>query len=572
MSDAAQQISTPNRALQSVVLGVGFALLVAVVLGCAWLLQQQAEDAADVRRVLELQNRYSRALSLLQDAETGQRGFLLTEDENYLKPFQGTAIAFAQEMAEIEKLIVRKDRLPELRGIRDLAAAKFAEIDSTIAKMLANDKSGAVEIVKTNRGKLIMDEVRVMMARMLAFDDRILKESLSEANENARLLQWGILAAILFVTLLAFYVIVTHRRHVRALISAITQRERAESQVRQMQKMQAIGQLTGGIAHDFNNMLAIIIGSLSLLQKRLARGDTDVARYSEAAMEGAQRAATLTSRLLAFSRQQPLMPVTLDLNKTVAGMSELLRRTLGENIHMETVLAGGLWRAHSDPSELENAILNLCVNARDAMPEGGRLTIETANSYLDEAYAADHMEVPAGQYVQIAISDTGTGMSKDVAARAFDPFFTTKPVGKGTGLGAIAGLRLREAKRRSRENLFGVAGYDRENLPAPHPPRRGRGTAAEAAASAGQLRRDYSRGGGRRSGSHHQRVGSARTRLHRCACRVRGYGARKTENASRRQPAVHRHRYAGHERPRAGDPSAQGFSKPESAVHDRLHA
>jgi signal transduction histidine kinase/CheY-like chemotaxis protein len=435
MYGADTSVTSPSRRLQSAVLALGFGLLVAVVLGCAWLVQQQAADSADVRRVLELQSRYTKALSLLQDAETGQRGYLLTEDENYLQPYRGAATGFAEEMNAIEKLIVRPDRLPELRSIRDLAAAKFSEMDTTIARFRANDKIGALDIVKTDRGKLVMDEVRTSLGRMVAFDDRILKEGLAEANETASLLQWGILAAIIVVLALAFYVIMANREHVRALVQLIAQRERAESQLRQMQKMQAIGQLTGGIAHDFNNMLAIIIGSLSLLQKRIARGDMDVSRYSDAAMEGAQRAAALTSRLLAFSRQSPLMPLTLDLNKTVAGMSELLRRTLGENIQMETVLAGGLWRTHADPGELENAIVNLSVNARDAMPNGGRLTIETANCYLDEAYAADHPEVPAGQYVMVAVTDNGMGMSKETLARAFDPFYTTKPIGKGTGLG-----------------------------------------------------------------------------------------------------------------------------------------
>jgi signal transduction histidine kinase len=262
-----------------------------------------------------------------------------------------------------------------------------------------------------------------------------LKENLAEATQSGRYIQYGTAAAVFLVLLLAIYVMVTTSHSIRSLVALISQRDRAEIQIRQMQKMQAVGQLTGGIAHDFNNMLAIIIGSLSLMQKRLARGETNVAQYADAAMEGAQRAATLTSRLLAFSRQQPLMPVTLDLNKTVSGMSELLRRTLGENVHMETVLAGGLWKTHADPGEIENAVLNLCVNARDAMPEGGRLTIETANCFLDDAYSADHPEVPAGQYVLVAVSDTGTGMTKDTMGRAFDPFFTTKPTGKGTGLG-----------------------------------------------------------------------------------------------------------------------------------------
>jgi signal transduction histidine kinase/CheY-like chemotaxis protein len=435
MSEIASSTRSPNRRLQSAVLSIGFALLVAVVLGCAWLVNEQAESNADVRRVLELQSRFTKALAILQDAETGQRGFLITRDESYLAPYRGAQTEFNQELDAIEKLIVREERRPELASIRSLAASKFAELEATIARLRAGDLEGAVNLVKTGRGKQVMDRVRETIATMVAFDDRILKERLAEANNEGWSIQYGIISAILLVLLLAVYVIATTSRHVRSLTALITQRDRAEGQVRQMQKMQAVGQLTGGIAHDFNNMLAIIIGSLSLMQKRLARGETNVAQYADAAMEGAQRAATLTSRLLAFSRQQPLMPVTLDLNKTVSGMSELLRRTLGENIHMETVLAGGLWRTHADPGEIENAILNLCVNARDAMPEGGRLTVETANCFLDDTYAADHPEVPAGQYVMIAVSDTGVGMTKETMSRAFDPFFTTKPAGKGTGLG-----------------------------------------------------------------------------------------------------------------------------------------
>ena len=215
---------------------------------------------------------------------------------------------------------------------------------------------------------------------------------------------------------------------------AVQERLRAEDQIRQMQKMEAVGQLTGGIAHDFNNMLAIVIGGLNLVQRRLAKGDTDVGQFISGAMEGANRAATLTQRLLAFSRQQPLSPQALKANDMVSDMSELLRRTLGETIQMETVLAGGLWQTYADAGQLENVVLNLAVNARDAMPDGGRLTIETANCHLDSAYAAEH-GVAEGQYVLVAVTDNGSGMPPEVAAKAFDPFFTTKGVGKGTGLG-----------------------------------------------------------------------------------------------------------------------------------------
>ena len=204
--------------------------------------------------------------------------------------------------------------------------------------------------------------------------------------------------------------------------------------LRQSQKMDAVGQLTGGIAHDFNNMLAVVIGSLDLLSRRLG-SDERARRYVDAASDGARRAALLTQRLLSFSRQQPLEPKATDLNKLVSGMSDLLGHSIGADIRLETVLAGGLWRVHVDPNQLENVILNLVVNARDAMPDGGRLTIETQNAHLDDRYAATHPGVAAGQYALLAVTDTGSGMPEDIIAKAFDPFFTTKAVGKGTGLG-----------------------------------------------------------------------------------------------------------------------------------------
>jgi PAS domain S-box-containing protein len=216
----------------------------------------------------------------------------------------------------------------------------------------------------------------------------------------------------------------------------VAERLKAEEALRQAQKMEAIGQLTGGIAHDFNNLLTIIVGNIELLQRRLPDDSARLRRAADSAMQGARRAATLTQRLLAFSRRQPLSPKPLDANKLVAEMSELLRRTLGETVVLEAVLAGGLWRTQADPNQLENAILNLAVNARDAMPDGGKLTIETANARLDEAYVAALAEpLPAGQYVLIAVSDTGTGMDKATIEKVFEPFFTTKAVGKGTGLG-----------------------------------------------------------------------------------------------------------------------------------------
>jgi signal transduction histidine kinase/DNA-binding response OmpR family regulator len=221
------------------------------------------------------------------------------------------------------------------------------------------------------------------------------------------------------------------------IAAAVAEREEVEEVLRQAQKMEAVGQLTGGIAHDFNNLLTVITGNMDMALRSIGDGDTAprLRRAINNALRGADRAAGLTQRLLAFSRRQPLAPQPLDADRLIAGMSELLKRTLGETIHLETVTAPGLWRVEADPNQLESALLNLAVNARDAMPGGGKLTIETANAWLDQAYSAGHAEVAPGCYVAITVSDTGSGMPRDILARVFEPFFTTKDVGKGTGLG-----------------------------------------------------------------------------------------------------------------------------------------
>jgi PAS domain S-box-containing protein len=218
--------------------------------------------------------------------------------------------------------------------------------------------------------------------------------------------------------------------------AAIAEREKMEEALRQSQKMEAVGQLTGGIAHDFNNLLTIITGNVEMARRALSTGEgVRAARAMDNAFKGAERAASLTQRLLAFSRRSPLAPKPINVDRLVAGMADLLHRSLGETIKLETVSSPGLWQVEADPNQLESALLNLAVNAKDAMERGGTLTIETANARLDEEYSAAHAEVAPGNYVVIAVTDTGHGMSRDTLARVFDPFFTTKEVGKGTGLG-----------------------------------------------------------------------------------------------------------------------------------------
>jgi two-component system, NtrC family, sensor kinase len=234
-------------------------------------------------------------------------------------------------------------------------------------------------------------------------------------------------------TLFLFGLVLLTMRRTQAFYAEAERRDLAEQALRQSQKMEAVGQLTGGVAHDFNNLLTIIIGNLGIAKRGVVEARAE--RALNNALVGAERAAQLTQRLLAFSRRQPLNPKVLDVNKMIASISDLLARTLGENVELETIGAAGLWKVEADTSELESTLLNLALNARDAMPEGGKLTIETSNAYLDEEYCLQHAGVSPGQYILIAVTDSGGGMSAETIDHAFEPFFTTKEAGKGTGLG-----------------------------------------------------------------------------------------------------------------------------------------
>ncbi len=270
-----------------------------------------------------------------------------------------------------------------------------------------------------------------------------------------------------------------------------TERERDE-QLRQSQKMEAVGQLTGGVAHDFNNLLTIIMGSLELLQRSLQTGDPRLLRRVEIAMDGSRRAAALTHRLLAFSRRQPLAPKATDINRLIAGMSDMLHRTLGEVVAVQVVAAAGLWPALADANQLESALLNLAINARDAMQAGGRLTIETQNMYLDDVYAGAHADVQPGQYVQIAVTDSGCGMTADVRAKVFEPFFTTKPQGQGTGLGLA---QVYGFIKQSGGHVTIYSELDAGTTVKLYLPRPRQEVASDAVAPAAQLR-EAARGGG----------------------------------------------------------------------------
>ncbi|TGQ12690.1 response regulator [Mesorhizobium sp. M2E.F.Ca.ET.166.01.1.1] len=435
---------------QALPLLAGFAVVALIITARAILAEAQIADRNASREAIETQQLLSSVLSLAQDAETGQRGYLLTGEKSYLLPYQHAVEALPALLKRVdEKFPVGSDRAQQVVGIKDALAHEQAELAETIRLYDTGNTAKALDIVRGGRGKLDMDQIRANIDAIRRIDGASLAARAERMEQIEGWLRVGSFAALLGILLLGIYTIRQSSRRFRevaaaqdassakntALLNEIETREKAESQLRQAQKMEAVGQLTGGIAHDFNNMLAVITSAMNLAQRKLARGEHDVLSFVEAAADAAARAANLTARLLAFSRQQPLAPQIVDANRLVTGMSDLLRRTLGHAIEIETVLAGGLWKTHADPTQLENAIINLAVNARDAMDEEGKLTIETANCHLDEAYAAAHPQVKAGQYVMIAVTDTGTGMPADIMAKAFEPFFTTKPAAKGTGLG-----------------------------------------------------------------------------------------------------------------------------------------
>jgi signal transduction histidine kinase/CheY-like chemotaxis protein len=436
-------MAEPRRDPGLIALAGAFAILAAAVVGTLFLFQSQQRAQAEVVHTLEVEERLSRVLSRLQDAETGQRGYLITRDEAYLEPYFAGARLIDADLRELEAAVAdNPEQAARARELSRWGRARVERLSVGIGFARRGDHDGAAETLRQGIGKRLMDRARGIVATMKSEENRLLKGRSERAQRGAALLTAWLLLSAAAVVVIAWFV--TRGARARAgelavvnarLLEEAASREAAEAQIRQMHKMESIGQLTGGIAHDFNNMLAIVIGSLDLAKRRMSKDKRRAEEAIDNALQGAERAAQLTSRLLAFSRQQPLAPAAINANKLVGDMSELLRRTIGETTRLETVLAGGLWPAFADASQLESAVVNLCVNGRDAMPEGGRLTIETANTHLDEQYASTHGEVTPGQYVMISVTDTGCGMPAEVIERAFDPFYTTKTVGKGTGLG-----------------------------------------------------------------------------------------------------------------------------------------
>jgi signal transduction histidine kinase len=426
---------------------IGFGLFAAAALAMIIGLVRSRDADMLVAHTLEVQQTAQTLLIATRDAETAVRSFLLSGDSADLERFE-PAFSQAEEKLDILKILTADNaiQLDRVESTRALVAAKRERLGQCLKLAKEGQRDAALAIISSREVGEGSENIRSEIGSILSTEQLLLTDRQAEAAQQRYALAALVGLALLVATILASVLAVSTRNALKGLIELTSEldaesklRHDAEDTLRQAQKMEAVGQLTGGIAHDFNNLLTIIIGNLDNMRRQLAGMASDISgqltNSLESALQGARNASQLTQRLLAFSRRQALEPARVDLNKLVTGMLEMLRRTLGAEISIETVLGGGLWPAFADAHQLENVLLNLALNAKDAMPEGGCLTIETANTYLDDAYVRRFGDIAAGQYVVLCVTDTGTGIPEEILDKVFEPFFTTKPRGEGSGLG-----------------------------------------------------------------------------------------------------------------------------------------
>jgi signal transduction histidine kinase/ActR/RegA family two-component response regulator len=430
----------------------GYLLLLIAAVSAVVMAVRAADTDKGVNHSIEVRSQARELHRKVLEAIIRERGFLLTADKQYLGDFDQLTDSLAPLLDQLQAAVAdNPDQSQRLAAMEPQLLALASTLQSTVKLVQSGQKDQAIEVVRSDRVLDLSSAIRDAIEGFINAEQALL----GARRDKAAMLQTMLLSLIALSLFLAaglsIFLESSTRHFIRSLrgrtdeLEAEIKSHRAtEETLRQAQKMEAVGQLTGGISHDFNNLLTIIIGNLDNLKRQLARvapgqSAAELAAkfhsHVDMAMQAARNAAKLTQRLLAFARRQPLEPKRLDCNRLISGMSELLHRTLGETINLEIVLGGGLWPTFADANQLESAILNLAVNARHAMPEGGRLTIETANSYLDEAYASRFGDLEPGQYVQVSVADSGVGIPPEILDRVFEPFFTTKSVEAGSGLG-----------------------------------------------------------------------------------------------------------------------------------------
>jgi signal transduction histidine kinase/CheY-like chemotaxis protein len=424
-------------------LGLGalsFCLLIIAGAGAIFTANRAADAEGWVEHSMQVRRDARTILVQLLNAETGQRGYLLTANEAYLEPYVSAVNSLEADYHHVTNLTADNPTQQEkLAALKMLIDSRVDELKRSVGFMQQGQRAEALAVVTSGRGKELMDRIRADLDKIFAVETGLLE--IRQARAVA-LRRWvlGLIGVCLLTAMgLALTLARSTLHHIERLENEVKLRRDTEDTLRQAQKLEAVGQLTGGIAHDFNNLLTIIMGNLDTLHRRVQKKGSHFSmtliKPIDSGLQACKSAAQLTQGLLAFSRRQTLAPTRLDLNRLVSGMSELLRRTLGEAIAVEITLAGGLWPTFADANQVESALVNLTLNARDAMPNGGLLTIETANAYLDDAYARRFGDVAPGQYVLLSVTDTGSGIAADVLEEIFEPFFTTKSVGEGSGLG-----------------------------------------------------------------------------------------------------------------------------------------
>ena len=443
------RIVRANRLIRNsrVVTLVGFGLLAAAALAMIVGLTRSRDADMRVLHTLEVQRTAQTLLIATRDAESAIRSFLLSDDKEDLDRFEPSLARVQENLGSLTSLTADNDiQQDRIANLNTLFQAKRDQLETCVKLAKDGQREAALAVINAPDDRNVSDDIRVEVESVLTTEQQLLKERQAKSAQQRYILAALIGLALLTATILAGVLAVSSRSALKGLLDLNAEldaesnlRQEAEATLRQAQKIEAVGQLTGGIAHDFNNLLTIIIGNLDSMKRQLGNvaGDASakLLKSLDAALQGARSAGQLTQRLLAFSRRQALDPQRLDVNRLVSGMLDMLRRTLGAEISIETVLGAGLWPAFADGHQLENVLLNLALNAKDAMPQGGCLTIETANTYLDAAYVRRFGDVQAGQYVVLCVTDTGTGIPDEIIDRVFEPFFTTKPTGEGSGLG-----------------------------------------------------------------------------------------------------------------------------------------
>ncbi|HEY6921206.1 MAG TPA: CHASE3 domain-containing protein [Methyloceanibacter sp.] len=448
------RIEKANRLIRSsrIIILVGFGLLAVATLALVIGLIRARDADVWVTHTFEVRQVAQGFMISTRDAESAVRSYLLSSDEQDLDQFEPSLADANAQLKTLRTLTVDNAvQQNRVQTLDSLIQAKGEQLKKCVALAKSGERDAALAVINSSNDRDQLDKIRAEVEEVLNSEQMLLRDRQARAAQSRYVLAALIGVALVTAIILASVLAVSTRTALQGLLERTSEleiesklRQEAEATLRQAQKMEAVGQLTGGIAHDFNNLLTIIIGNLDTMRRALADASNPgnveelrakLAKPVESALKGANSAAQLTQRLLAFSRRQALAPAKVDLNRLVADMIEILRRSLGEDINIETVLGAGLWPTFVDPHQVENVLLNLALNAKAAMPRGGHLTIETANAYLDDAYTTRFGDVEPGQYVLLCVTDTGTGIRTEILDRVFDPFFTTKPQSEGSGLG-----------------------------------------------------------------------------------------------------------------------------------------